>query len=247
MRVSVSPSASAARLACCARESANSVTRCVPVCANSLKRGWSRTLGVFRLSDDTSGARRKDEVFSRASGESFGTIAEGSGGNVVSNADEEVLPPYDPITDALRVITERGTPLALFGYEANGREKGGRGGEGEKTNRSGDGDDETQKQKTKNDVTVAEHVSYVLHPGLGVNGEALLTVSGKKNYQSLMRRFVGTEDRELSNCSRTILRSSRISNREAIVKWETTFVPEKVQVRVVQYFPNPTTVCPYTD
>ena len=79
-------------------------------------------------------------------------------------------------------------------------------------------------------VRVHPDARYVLEPGIGADGAALLEVAGAANaYALLCDRFVGTEDRELFDCARRTTRVAAVSPTEIVTRWEVSFVPEKIR------------------
>ena len=197
---------------------ANDGTRSVTKCSLEASKHCSIATRVLRFPPKSSRPRIRNStaVWSSADDTYGEVVSDDCTTYITSNETKN-----DPLTTALEYITEQGTPLAL----------GCRGHE----NRNDDGD-----------IRIAENVVYVCEGGVGADGEALLTVKGKKEYQKVMHRFVGVEDRELTQVSRVVLRANRISKTEAVIRWETTFVPEKVQwmVDLGNLLPN-VTVCRY--
>ena len=72
-------------------------------------------------------------------------------------------------------------------------------------------------------------VVYRLEPGVARDGGALWSCAGARAYASVATRFPRVEDEQLFACARVVSRCSRVAPLEVAVRWETTFVPRKLE------------------
>ena len=72
-------------------------------------------------------------------------------------------------------------------------------------------------------------VVYRFEPNIAPDGGALWSCAGARAYASVAARFPRVEDDQLLTCARVVSRCSRVGPLEVAVRWETSFIPRKLE------------------
>lgn len=72
-------------------------------------------------------------------------------------------------------------------------------------------------------------VVYRFEPNIAPDGGALWSCVGARAYASVAARFPRAEDDQLLTCARVVSRCSRVGPLEVAVRWETSFIPRKLE------------------
>jgi len=78
-------------------------------------------------------------------------------------------------------------------------------------------------------ASVSPHVIYRLEPGVAPGGGALWSCVGERAYSTVARRWRSTARSELWECEQRVMRCSRTGPDEAVVRWETEYIPAKLR------------------
>ena len=78
-------------------------------------------------------------------------------------------------------------------------------------------------------LNLSPDVVYRLEPGVSPDGGALWSCAGSRAYAAVAARWLRTMDDELWQCEQRVTRRSRTSPTEAVVRWETQYIPAKLR------------------
>jgi hypothetical protein len=78
-------------------------------------------------------------------------------------------------------------------------------------------------------VDIHPKMVYRFEPNVAPDGGALWSCAGARAYASVATRFPRVEDDQLLTCARVVSRCSRVGPLEVAVRWETSFIPRKLE------------------